>query len=102
MRRIHELVQDGSQFIIATHSPLILAYPDAMIYDCTEAGLQQVDYDDAEPVRLTSNFLNARKGSSKRCSKTRERARPVPGGRKRTRRSADPPRTGRWQTRGLV
>jgi predicted ATPase len=60
LRRIHELVQDGSQFIISTHSPLILAYPDATIYNCTEDGLQQVDYDDAEPVRLTSNFLNAR------------------------------------------
>jgi len=33
--RIHHLVTDGSQFVIATHSPIILAYPDATIYDCT-------------------------------------------------------------------
>jgi predicted ATPase len=60
LRRIHELVKSGSQFIISTHSPLILAYPGATIYDCTEHGLEQIDYEDTEPVRLTSSFLNAR------------------------------------------
>ena len=38
LRRIHELVQDGSQLIIATHSPIILAYPEATIYHCSEHG----------------------------------------------------------------
>jgi predicted ATPase len=60
LRRIHELVREGSQFIISTHSPLILAYPDATIYSCTEDGLETVSYDDAEPVRLTRSFLAAR------------------------------------------
>ena len=36
LRRIHELVRDGSQLIIATHSPIILAYPEATIYHCGE------------------------------------------------------------------
>jgi predicted ATPase len=60
LRRIHELVGDGSQFIIATHSPIILAYPDAMIYACTPSGLEEVGYEDAEPVRLTRAFLESR------------------------------------------
>jgi predicted ATPase len=60
LRRIHELVRDRSQLIIATHSPIILAYPHAMIYHCNERGLEPVEYDDAEPVRLTQSFLKAR------------------------------------------
>jgi predicted ATPase len=60
LRRIHELVEDGSQFVIATHSPIILAYPHATIYSCHEHGLEPVAYEDAEPVRLTQDFLEAR------------------------------------------
>jgi len=60
LRRIHELVQAGSQLIIATHSPIILAYPEATTYHCSERGLETVDYEDAEPVRLTRSFLEAR------------------------------------------
>ena len=62
LRRIHELVIDGSQFIIATHSPIILAYPDAIIYTCDEDGLHPIAYEDAEPVRLTRSFLDSREG----------------------------------------
>lgn len=60
LRRIHQLVNDGSQFVIATHSPIILAYPDATIYDCTEDGLTEIAYEDASAVRLTRSFLSAR------------------------------------------
>jgi predicted ATPase len=60
LRRVHELVCEGSQFIIATHSPIILAYPGATIYACSAAGLERVDYEDTEPVRLTKGFLDAR------------------------------------------
>lgn len=60
LQRVHQLVEHGSQFVIATHSPLILAYPGALIYACGEAGLEQIDYDDAQPVRLTQSFLAAR------------------------------------------
>ena len=60
LRRIHELVLAGSQFIIATHSPIVLAYPQATIYSCNEDGLEHVAYEDAEPVRLTQSFLDAR------------------------------------------
>jgi predicted ATPase len=60
LRRVHELVEQGSQFIMATHSPIVLAYPGATIYSCDEGGLEPVAYDDAEPVRLTQSFLEAR------------------------------------------
>ena len=60
LRRVHELVQDGSQLIIATHSPIILAYPKATIYHCGEHGLEEIEYEDADPVRLTRSFLEAR------------------------------------------
>jgi len=60
LRRIHELVLAGSQFVIATHSPIVLAYPDATIYACDADGLGLVAYDDAEPVRLTQSFLAGR------------------------------------------
>ena len=60
LRRIPELVLERSQFIIATHSPIVLAYPQATIYSCGEQGLEEVPYEDAEPVRLTRSFLEAR------------------------------------------
>ena len=60
LRRIHELVLEGSQFIIATHSPIVLAYPQATIYSCGEQGLEAVPYEDAQPVRLTRSFLDSR------------------------------------------
>jgi predicted ATPase len=60
LRRIHELVQQNSQFVIATHSPIILAYPDATIYSFDNDGLHEVTYEDADPVRLTESFLGAR------------------------------------------
>lgn len=59
LRRIHDLVSQGSQFVIATHSPIILAYPDATIYLCSDDGLERVDWDECEPVRLTRSFLEA-------------------------------------------
>jgi predicted ATPase len=61
LRRIHELVVADSQFIIATHSPIILAYPGARIYSCQADGVEEVAYEDAEPVRLTQDFLEGRK-----------------------------------------
>jgi predicted ATPase len=60
LRRVHELVSQDSQFIIATHSPLVLAYPQATIYSCLPGGVETVAYEDTDPVRLTQSFLDAR------------------------------------------
>jgi predicted ATPase len=62
LRRVHELVGQGSQFVIATHSPIILAYPEARILACTDDGLDETAYDDADPVRLTRGFLHSPAG----------------------------------------
>jgi predicted ATPase len=57
LQRIHELVQAGSQFIIATHSPILMAYPDARIYACLPDGLRRTDYTDTEHYQVTREFL---------------------------------------------
>lgn len=58
LRRIHDLTEAGSQFLIATHSPILLALPGAQIVEINPAGhLSAVDYDDAEPVVVTRGFL---------------------------------------------
>jgi predicted ATPase len=55
--RLHDLVNDFSQFVIATHSPSILAYPDAVIYEFSETGIEPVSYRDSQPYQMTSRFL---------------------------------------------
>ena len=57
LSRIHDLVQDGSQFIIATHSPILMAYPDACIYQCNTEGISTVAYEDTEHFQVTRDFL---------------------------------------------
>jgi predicted ATPase len=57
LARIHDLVLDKSQFIIATHSPILMAYPDAWIYECGAQGLQRVDYAATQHVQITRDFL---------------------------------------------
>ena len=59
LRRIRELALDGAQFVIATHSPLLLAYPDATIYALGDDGVDQVEYEDTDHYRLTRAFLEA-------------------------------------------
>jgi predicted ATPase len=52
------LVNNGAQFIIATHSPILLAYPDALIYEMTADGMHAVPYTETENYRVTREFLN--------------------------------------------
>jgi len=49
----------GSQFIIATHSPILLAYPGARIYLLDASGLRQVEYEDTEHYQITRTFLQS-------------------------------------------
>jgi len=57
MRRIHQLVGEGSQFVIATHSPILLRLPDAAIHLCSADGLTPLAYEDAPAVALTRRML---------------------------------------------
>ena len=58
LSEIHRLVEDGSQFIIATHSPILLAYPRAKIYQFSDSGIYETAYEDTEHYEITRNFLN--------------------------------------------
>jgi predicted ATPase len=56
---VHELSKNyAAQFIIATHSPLLLAYPHATIYSCDGDQLRQVNYTDTAHYRITKQFLD--------------------------------------------
>lgn len=58
MRIIHQLTTTGQvQFIIATHSPMLLCYPDAHIVSTDGSTLRTIDYRDSDHYRLTSEFL---------------------------------------------
>ncbi|MEJ2871580.1 AAA family ATPase [Actinomycetospora sp. OC33-EN08] len=58
LARIHDLARRGAQFVIATHSPILLAVPDARILELDDGGAwQAVAYDAAMPVVLTRAFL---------------------------------------------
>ncbi|MFO0962647.1 MAG: AAA family ATPase [Phycisphaerales bacterium] len=54
---VHRLVERGSQFIVATHSPIILAYPNATIYELYGAGIRQTSYRESSPYRTCRAFL---------------------------------------------
>jgi len=55
---IHRLVLAGSQFVIATHSPILLAYPRAKIMLFAESGMSEVKYENTEHFAVTRDFLN--------------------------------------------
>lgn len=55
---IDKLVKNQSQFIIATHSPILLAYPNATIYQLDELGIKKIKYEDTEHFMITKYFLN--------------------------------------------
>ena len=55
---IDQLVKQESQFIIATHSPILLAYPNAQILEFSEHGIRRIQYEETEHFRITKDFLN--------------------------------------------
>lgn len=57
LTRIHDLVREKSQFIIATHSPILMAFPDAYIYEFSQNGIERIAYAETEHYRVTRDFL---------------------------------------------
>ena len=55
---ITDLVKNGSQVIIATHSPILMSLQGAKIYNFTKENIESIEYDDIESVFFTRNFLN--------------------------------------------
>lgn len=56
--RLHQLVQTQSQFVIATHSPMLMAYPHAWIYQISAQGLERINYSETEHYIVAKRFLN--------------------------------------------
>ena len=57
--RIHELAKN-SQFIIATHSPILLGIPNADIYSFDDGEIHKVAYEDTDSYKVTKMFLESR------------------------------------------
>ena len=55
---IHQLVLKNSQFIIATHSPILLSYPNAKISQLNATGIAETSYEDTEYYAMTKDYLN--------------------------------------------
>lgn len=55
---IKQMVAENAQFIIATHSPILMAYPDAEILNFDEVPIKSVAYDDLQHVQIMRGFLN--------------------------------------------
>ena len=55
-----KMAQKGAQFVIVTHSPILLAIPDADIFSFDEGSIQQIRYEDTESYQITKMFLDNR------------------------------------------
>jgi len=55
---LHDYVRRGAQFIIATHSPIIMAYPNSLIYMLDDRGIRETAYEDTEHYLTTRGFLS--------------------------------------------
>ena len=58
LAEIHRLVQKGSQFLIATHSPILMAYPQGQILLLGQGPIHPVEYRETEHYQITKNFLD--------------------------------------------
>jgi predicted ATPase len=57
LRRMHDLTAAGAQFVMATHSPVLLAFPGTVLYALDDDGVRRVGYEDTDPFVLTKAFL---------------------------------------------
>ncbi|GGJ55592.1 AAA family ATPase [Virgibacillus salexigens] len=60
LARIHELVENGSQFIISTHAPMLMGYPDAKLLELTEDGMQETTLEQTSHYTLLKQFIENR------------------------------------------
>lgn len=66
LARMHDLAGEFSQFVIATHSPILMAYPEAWIYQFGPDGFERVEYEDTDHFQITRLFLQDRHTMMKR------------------------------------
>ena len=60
--RMKQLAEQGSQFIISTHSPIVMSYPGAEIYEITDRGLEPTELEETSHFRLMKRFILDRRG----------------------------------------
>ncbi|MNE91493.1 hypothetical protein D3C80_1891170 [compost metagenome] len=58
LSRIHELVERNSQFIISTHSPILMAYPDSIMYNLSTEGMEVTSLEETDHYIIMKEFLN--------------------------------------------
>ncbi|WP_017151065.1 AAA family ATPase [Bacillus bingmayongensis] len=58
--RMHELAEQGSQFIIATHSPILMAYPESSIYSFSQEGITEATLEETEHYQTMKLFFENR------------------------------------------
>ena len=54
---MHQLVRRGSQLVLATHSPILLAYPESCIYNLADGKIHACRYEDTDHYRITTDFF---------------------------------------------
>ncbi len=62
LARMHQLVRSDSQFVIATHSPILMSYPGADIWLLEGEGIREVTLEETEHYAVTKAFMNDREG----------------------------------------
>ena len=72
LMEIDRCVKEGSQFIIVTHSPILLGLPDAEILSFDEGPLHPIEYEETDSYQVTSMFINNREQILKRLLGGRE------------------------------
>ena len=55
---MHDLAEKNSQFIISTHSPILMTYPDALLYELGETEIRKISYRETSHYMITKRFLN--------------------------------------------
>lgn len=60
--RLHDLLEDCSQFVIATHSPIVLAYTDSIIYEFDEDGIRKTEYEETQAYQVTKRYMRDPRG----------------------------------------
>lgn len=58
LHMIDQQIKKGSQFIIASHSPILMAHPEAVIYKIDEYKIKPISYDEVENVSFMKNFMS--------------------------------------------
>ena len=59
LKRLHALVGQGAQLVIATHSPILPALPGARTYELHEDGATEVDWADTDAAVIMRSFFRA-------------------------------------------